>query len=57
MVVWDSISNTDLESFVDDEVLIFDVAVSDSIAVEIMYHVNNLGEHVSSLSLGKAFVL
>lgn len=57
IVLWDSISNTDLEIFVNNKVFIFDIAVSDSVAVEIMHHVNDLGEHVSSLSLGKAFVL
>ena len=50
-------SLTNLEIFVDDKVFIFDVTVSDSIAVEIMHRVDNLGKHVSSLSLGKAFVL
>jgi hypothetical protein len=57
IVLWDLISDTDLEIFVDDKVFIFDVAVSDSIGVEIMHHIDNLGEHVSSLFFGKAFVL
>jgi hypothetical protein len=47
---------TNLEVFVDHDVFVFDVAVSDSVAVEIVHGVDDLGKDIPRLSLVETFV-
>ena len=47
---------TNLEVFINHDVFVFDVAVSDSVAVEIVHGLDDLGKDVLRLSLFETFV-
>lgn len=46
-----------LETFIDNEVLIFDITVGDTLAVQVIHGLDNLAEDVTSLIFREMFVL
>jgi len=45
------------EVFVNDKVLVFDVAVSYSMTVQVLHGICNLGKNITSLVFGETFML